>query len=507
MKKNSKSKSSLSYPILIIDLLMFPLLGLSIGFIDLCMLKRVAFPGVSNNVMLSLGIVMLIFTLAGFIFFLFVEYKYNRLKLKNIFLYLGIAIAAFNLIAVATLPTVMPLPNDTSITITATMRAYYIFSGFFYAILPYLCFYLIPRKVTSHHYLDIILYVIIAFALLSIILSFITDWDRYINFFDRLDGVESIFYGKNTFGLVLLAAIFGTIIIRIRHKNWKWILFLIPLYIFLFFTLSKMAIFIAMLLLVIYIVVQLVLVCKRSKNNLIITLLIVGFFVLISPLFINGIIKSETGILASIRDIFTKLIDHARTTLESRQLIWQSAFKLLSSWRVIFGYGIDSYGAILHEVYNADPLHPSWDATIYHSHNFVIELLGNGGIILLGIYLFIYGYLVYTAIKVRNKNNHWVIDAALTFLALFIVLGIAESSSLCAVFIDIIPSMVIIMTIMCEYYIIKDKDEKEIRKDIVNTANKIKKINFKSKLLRLNKKRLINEAKYIAYDLNTKIKL
>ncbi|MCQ2795305.1 MAG: O-antigen ligase family protein [Bacilli bacterium] len=505
MKRDSKTQSLISYPILIIDLLMFPLLGLSIGLIDLCVLKRIAVQNISDNAMLGLGLTAFIFTLAAFVFYIFVEYKYNKLKLKNVFLYLGIVIAVFNLIAVMTLPNEMTLPNDASLVITPIMRVYYIFSGFFFAILPYLCFYLIPRKVTSHHYLDIILYVVLGFALLTIVLSFITDWNRYINFFNNPDGIGSIFFQKNSFGLVLVTGMFISIILRIRHQNWKWSLLLIPFYIFLLFSMAKTAIVSGTLMLLIYIIVQLVLVSKKSKDNLIITLLIVGFFIILMPLFITGIIKSESGILFKIRDFFTRLIEHAKVTISTRQLIWDSAFKLLSSWRVIFGYGIDSYGMILHQVYVK--VAPEWDWAIYSSHNFVIDLLGNGGIILLGIYAYIYGYFIYAAIKVRDKKNHWVIDSTLIFLVLFSLIGMFESSYLCGLFIDCIPSIIIIILIMSEYYAKKDKDEIMIRKDIVNTARKIKNSKPTSKLMAWNKKRLINEAKYIAYDLNTKIKL
>lgn len=505
MKRDSNIASRLSFPILITDLLVFLLLGLTIGLVDFCSLKRVAYPDISNNLMLSLGITMFIFTLVGFIFYLFVEYKYNRLKFKNIFLYLGIVIAVTNFIAVISLPSALSLPNDTSVTIAATMKLYYIIAGLFYAMLPYLCFYLIPRKVTSQHYLDIFLYVILGFALLSIVLSFITDWNRYINFFNDPVGIGSIFFQKNSFGLILVTGMFACIALRIRHQNYKWALFLIPLYIFLLFSMGKIAMVIGTLMVVIYLVTQLVLVSKKSKDNLIITLSIVGFIVLLSPLFIVGLARSETGILANVREFFIKLADSTKTTIATRQLIWESGFKLLSSWRVIFGYGVDSYGLLLHQVYTA--VAPSWDYAIYSSHNFVIELLGNGGIILLGIYIFIYVYLVYIAFKVRNKKNHWMIDLTLIFLLLFTFLGMFETSYICGTYMDIVAAITITISIMSEYYISKDKEERSIRRDIVNNIDQIKKSNPKSKLLRLNKKRLLNEAKYIAYDLNTKIKL
>lgn len=505
--KNKQATSSF-VPLLIIDVLVFALLGLIIAVVNFCYLKRVALPNMSEASMLGLGSTVVFIALFGFVFYLFVEYKYNRLKFKNIFLYLGVIIAIGNLIAVCLLPSEMPLPNDTILIITPMVRAYYVFSGLFYALLPYLCMYLIPRRVTSRHYLDIILYVVIGFAALCIILSFITDWDSYVHYLENPSPIGSIIFHKNGFGLVLIAGMFSSIAIRIRHRNWKWSLFLIPFYLFLLLSLAKTAMFVGTLMILIYLIVRLVLVCKKSKDNLIITLLIVGFCLVLSPLFIIGIIRSESGILFHVKEFFVSLAEGAKTTFSSRMLIWESAIQLLSSWRVIFGYGVNSFGMALHLVYTKITPY-EFDPLIFIPHNLVLHLLGNGGIILLGIYIFIYGYLIRAAFKVRNKMNHWFIDATLIFLLLFTILGIVEDSHLCNanVTVDFIPSQVIICCIMSEYYLVYDKDEVEIRKDMVKSANSIKKVHFKSKLLNLNKKRLIYDAKYIAYDLNSKIKL
>lgn len=508
MKKSSKVVTHQPLPFLLVEFLMFPLLGLSLGVINLCLLKRGLFPNIADSIMLGLGLTAFLFTLAGFILYLFVEYKYNRLKLKNIFLYLSIAIAVINLIAVLSLPSQMALPNDAELVITPTMRAYYIISGFFYAILPYLCFYLIPRRVMSNRYLDIFLYVVLGFALLTIVLSFATDWKHYLNIFQTFDlknnPIGSIFFDKFSFAFVLLSGMFASIFLRIRHKNYKWALYLIPLYLFLMLTASKITMFVATVIVFVYVVIQLVFVCKKSKDNLIITLLIVFLILSISSLYIVGIARSETGILADIRKAFLDFVEHARETISSRQLIWESAFKLLSSWRVIFGYGINSFGYTFHQVYVK--VAPEFDLNIYASHNFAVELLGNGGIFLLGIYLFLYGYLIYAALKLR-KTQPWFTISSIVFLLMFVIINSFTPSCLCGLTIDAIPSIVIILPIMSEYYITIDEDEKAIRTDIVNNVKVIKNSNPQSKLMVWNKKRLLNEAKYIAYDLNMKIKL
>lgn len=505
MKSSNQVKPKSTIPYLITDVIVFLVLGFAIVTVDYCWIKRARLPDISDAALISVGTILALCGLFGFIFYLIVEYKFNRLKLKNIFFYLGIVIAIGNLIAVASLPSEMSLPNDTSLIITPLMRFYYIVSGFFYALLPALCFYLIPRKITSRHYLDVILYIVIGVTVASIILSFITDWDHYIHYLDNPTGIDSIFMHKNAFGLMLVTGMFASVILRIRHHNAKWSLFLIPFYIFLVLSLAKIALLIGTLMLLIYVVTEIILLAKKSKDNLIITLLIVGFFVIITPLFIVGLIRCDDGLLFKIKQFFIDLGNSAQTTFSSRLLIWESSFKLLASWRVIFGYGVDAFGLAMHQVYT--PIAPDFDKNIFTPHNFVIQLLGNGGIILLAVYIFLYAYLIYVMFKLRNKKNHWWIDATLIFLFFFTFLGMFEDSNLCGLLTDFIPSGVIISLVMSEYYLTIDKDEKKIREDIVKTASKIKKVSFKSKIDNLNKKRLIYEAKYIAYDLNSKIKL
>ncbi len=134
-----------------------------------------------------------------------------------------------------------------------------------------------------------------------------------------------------------------------------------------------------------------------------------------------------------------------------------------------------------------------------------MELICQGGIILLLIYVALYVYLIYAAIKIYKKQPLFSF-ISLLFIFIFIVRSMFESSFLFGRDADIIATLVIAIPIINEYYLCYHI-EQTLRNEQVKQAKKIKKVNFKSKILSLNKKCLILEAKYIAYDLNTKIKL
>lgn len=452
----------------------------------------------SESNQLAIYLPFFIVGVVGFFFFIYAEHKFNRLKLKNVLLYLSIIIALFNVLAVSLLPNQITILEKT-LTITPIRRTEYILCGFAFALIPYILFYFAPRKILSHHHLNIVLMLLLSFVLISILLSPIYDW----NHFKNGEPIQSFFPYKNAFGLVLLLGIFLSTILRIRTKKWWWSLFIIPFYIFLIFSSAKIAFVAATVAILTLIIVRLVQVSKKSKDNLIITLLIVGFCVLISPLFIMGIIRSESGILALIREYFNKAIESARSTISSRSIIWDSTLKLLSSYRVIFGYGICSFGPVLNLLYSQ--VGPEGDRHISDSHNLVLETLGRGGIILLAIELFLYVYLIRAILK-TYKKNHYLSVANLIMIGLTIIVGMFESTCI-GLNLDFFFNLVIVIPIMSEYYLTVDKDEKAIRKDIVNNIDTIKNRQYKSKLFTLNKKRLLLEAKYIAYDLNSKIKL
>ena len=505
-----KAQNKPSYRLLIIDVFAFIFLGLCAAIIQLNAWKTT---GVNDSLLLGLAVPTFTFLLVGIILYLFAEYKYNHLKLKNIFLCFAVIIAISNIIAVIALPNEVMLPNGgETLVITPMFRIYSLLVGFALGLAPFLCFYVIPKKILNRRYMNIILYIVLGMALGTILLSFVVEPQSYAGMFmSHFTDIEkyalhSICGHKNYFAQILMFGMMASILLRIRKKNALWSLAIIPLYLFTLLTYSKVIIVVETLIVVIYLIIRLIMICKRNRDNLVITLLLSGFVVILLPLFITGIVRSESGILFDIKNMFIKFGDSAKTTFESRVIIWTCAFQLLKPYQYIFGFGVTTFGYALHNTYA--PVAPAWENidAIYHSHNAFVEMIGGGGVILLGIYLFIYIYFIYITLKLRKKTPYLSM-AALIFTILSLFVSMVEPIYIGGVSGSLYLDMVIVLPIMSEYYLLIDKDECKVRKEIIDQAKTIKKVNFNNKLLSLNKKRLIYEAKYIAYDLNNKIKL
>lgn len=494
--KSNTTKKDFKLPPAILDIIAFAVLGLLVGLVGFSIYKS-TFDG-TGTLELALYPPFFIFTIVGFVVYIIAEYKYNNLKIKNILLYLGAVIALLNILAVALLPNQITI-LDKTLTITTLKRVEYLLCGIPFGLLPFAYFYLFPRKILNRHHLNIVLMLMLGFVLCAIIVSPILDWKHMING----EPIGSFFFRKTNFGLTLAMGIFVSIMLRIQTKKWWWTLFIIPIYIFLILTRAKTSVLAGTLAILIYLVIRLVQICKKSKDNLVIVLSIVGFCLLLAPLFIIGVIKSESGILGAIHNYFVKALDSAKQTIATRILLWQSTLKLLSSYRVIFGYGVCSFGPVLNLLYSQ--VAPEWDRGVGSAHNGAMEILGKGGIILLLIWIALYVYLIRITLKMRKKN-YWLSISTLIFIGLSLLISSFEWTSL-GLSDEIFANMVIVAPIMAEYYMFLDKDEQAIRKSIVNNVKTIKNKQYKSKLFTLNKKRLLYEAQYIAYDLNSKIKL
>lgn len=462
--------------------------------------------GGSENLLLGLMLPCFLFLATVFGMHIYIEHKYNRLKLKNIFLLLGAIIFLLNFIAIMALPSDVILPYAKEpMHISSIMRFYYILSGLGLAVLPYIFFYLIPRRILHRRYLDIVLFVIVFAAILFIILSFILESNVYItiikNRFKDVDmnGVKSIFNHKNVFGRFLFFAMMAIILLHVRKHKWTWLLLLIPCYIVLLFSMAKTTILVATIMLLAYLIVRLILLMKKSRNNCIIISSILAFVAIMIAIMVPIIVNANSGVLYNLKNIINKILEGARNTYESRRVIWDCAFKLLAPYQYIFGFGISSFGNALHISYSALPL-PEWENIdhIYDAHNYGISLIGKGGVLLLAIYAFLNIYVIYIAIKMRKKTP-LLSTMTIIFLVCYLIEGIFESNGICYLNEDNFASFILVTPILSEYHLCHNKDSIKHRQDIVKASKKASDINS-SLYARLNAKRINCEAHYITIN-------
>ncbi len=496
------NKKTLNYPIVIHDILLICVVGFSTLFFSFYTILP-HFDIINNNIKIVLFSLTFLIYLASLISYLYIEYRHNNLKFKNIFFYIAAAIILINFIAVACLPNNINLPNGGLMGILPFERVYYLLSGFTLATLPLSFFYLIPRRINNRHYVNIILIGIMIITAISILISLIMDYKAYVTIFTShfkdIQKVElkSFFGSKNVFARVLLTGIIASTLLHFRTKNKKWLLALIPFIFIFIFTSAYMSLLLGFLYLLIYLIIHVVLIAKKNKDNLIITSLLGGFILLFVVYLGTMTAISTDGFLFNIKSFIINAVNHVKTTFESRQVIWSSAFSLLAPCQYVFGFGVTAFGVALHNTYT--PIAPEWDQGIYHAHNGGIELIGRGGVLLLLIYLFLYVYLIYLSIKIYRKKP------LLASIGLLIIIGqlvhnVVEPQFVCNGF-DMTTTLLTTLPIISEYNILYKKDF-EVKESILESAEKINDIESKSKIFNLNKKCILLEAKYINKDSN-----
>ena len=111
----------------------------------------------------------------------------------------------------------------------------------------------------------------------------------------------------------------------------------------------------------------------------------------------------------------------------SRVEIWRNTFALLSQTNLYLGFGFHIYGDLLFQSLGMSSINNAIPSQF--AHNVVMELLGNGGIILLAAAIIVFSYFIYINIAYIKKELRLVIFNFI-LIASFIPLMSVESGSL-----------------------------------------------------------------------------
>lgn len=490
--KIANKKQHFQYQILIVDALIY-LLTISISLFFFT--KTMFFNTSKTPEHIALAIFLPSFILIATIIIatLTIEKKYNHFEFRKLYLILGAIIALINIIAICVLPSEISLPYCTEkFLITGIDRLYGILYGFIIAFLPLLFFYVLPRRFTNRKYLKVFLIFLLCVIFLSIIISFIKDFNCYYltiksKFADISHPVTSIFVHKNFFASFLLAGIILSIWLHVLYKNWRWLLAIIPLFIVQIFTFAKMTIFVSFILILAYLIYRIILCAKKNRDNLVITSLISAFLIIFITTFAILIYNSQSGILFNIKKAINSVLESAKSTLSSRLIIWDDVFKILMPFQYIFGFGFALVGNAIQATYAHDPRLPEDPSAIIHAHNSGVEMIAEGGIIYLLLNIFLYAYLIYIATKLRKQNNQ-ILPITIIFIAIMLIQGITEPIFILGENFNIVFSIVIIVPVMSEYYRLIDESEMQNHKEIANKIKQMKNEKFTNLFLKINQK-------------------
>lgn len=323
--------------------------------------------------------------------------------------------------------------HETTFTSAITTESKIIYSFQFLGILLlfFLIFDFIPSIFKNYKLIYIVCFVAIVVAYFTIIYSLISDFDFYKTFIPKIFNKENLnnypdayYPNKNSYSVILLMGLVGSLFINNKYPKFYWYIVSGLLTFFILISFCKGVIFATILLMFSYLIYRFIITFKEHKLMNIISLIsILSTFVILSVSFI---------VICSIDKEFYSYFSHLffdgiPGSFYSRVEIWHNTFALLSQTNLYLGFGFHIYGDLLFQSLGMSSINNAIPSQF--AHNVVMELLGNGGIILLAAAIIVFSYFIYINIAYIKRELRLVIFNFI-LIASFIPLMSVESGSL-----------------------------------------------------------------------------
>lgn len=367
------------------------------------------------------------------IVYFFLERKNRNLKPSFLIISVMTLLVISNIVAIFVTPlrevVRVGLTDGTYIEVLVTHTHYDQVEAVIYILLTALCVYLfmvlVPRKFYSLRQLRYFFVIFLIFVFFSYGYSLIVEFDKYVTAFDSGFSIDSITAGSfftnvNVFGLFSIMGMFIVAYLYTqRHRFYYHFFFPIMLF-FTFASSSQLCVIIGVVFyLLFYVAIFFTSFNKKTlKRNVIIlsivsSLLLIGIITFVTCYFLIPSVSEWYNDLMGF--VYRRLFDDTRVT------IWRKVEDLISgSIYLIFGRGIRYFNYLLSFSYG------SVRATLW-AHNGFLEVLGQGGIIWLTLYLIFYIYVFYVIIRLFAIDKRLAAISLITFISIT-VHGIFEST-------------------------------------------------------------------------------
>lgn len=336
--------------------------------------------------------------------YLFFEYKREAFEIKkSIILFFGYLLLS-NLI------TVLLTPNNMSFSILDTTGYYFnvdillnfqikclfLFNYFFLTVTVFIFVFIFKKRVSSIKVISFIIHLVYLFVFVAFAYSLFSD--NYILYFQKIlfESHTSInlkeyapvsFMGnQNMYGMVIEMCLFGSLIsYQINKKKYNIVVSALC-YIDLLITLCKVGILLSTIVLFLYLIILIVQSIYQKKKRLTIVLVSILFSIVIvvTALIIWALINYKNG-YHNVLNI--------ETTLTGRLYIWDTSIQIITNTSLVRGAGFGVYDMVILNAVGHYGYHGST------THNFILSIIGKGGIIYLAMYL---SLLIYSFIKLTK---------------------------------------------------------------------------------------------------------
>ena len=350
-------------------------------------------------------------------YYFYCEYKYNGIQPKWLIATILLLIVISAAIGIFLTPDVQYFETIVIIDEAETLviREYSItligkIKSLLYVIIAtvgvYIQLVVLPRLVSFKKYILFLMYIIVAVALISTIISYFLDFDSYVHLYNHgLVGYaypQSFVFNRNMYALILLLGMLAIYIIISYLPKWYNYVFLIFLFVNIFFTFSKAALGVALVTFIFHFIYRMIVTFKKNKIRNIIYLVLVGILGICGillipfPFFMNIQLFNEAR-----RFILEYYVELGVGSFESRARIWDSVLQLSTGIHLWFGRGLHLFNQTLG--FYHEGIVDNGGVTNYFSHNGFLEILGQWGLV--GLIPYCLGILaifiidIYVAIK------------------------------------------------------------------------------------------------------------
>lgn len=345
--------------------------------------------------------------------------------------------------------------KEGTIVINAEQKVLYILASFAVAYLAYLLIWVVPQKFRFADQFKFLMYFLIAYSLIAIIYSYVTEWELhklfYSNFSAYLDNnvlIKSFFNHKNNYAAALLFGTLSCFFLYFRERKIYWL----PIsFVFVFHAIQTYSKTNVLILLIVYPILLFVSLFRNYKTNKKIVLSILISVASVISLFVVGfIIYNATGSFLSglygrLSDLFDAFVLSAfRNTngFTGRTIHYENVNLILNlgHWGTGLGFGL--FNEVFIGVENISRVKEiyTWDATTIEGewayfnasdspHSTFYQLVGSGGIVLFVVYVLFMIYVLYAACRVFKKHKLEVIFC-LSVIVAAIIHGLMESPTM-----------------------------------------------------------------------------
>lgn len=348
-------------------------------------------------------------------------------------------IVLLSIIFIVTIVNLFLLKNDYTYVVTKNDHTYEFiyhtepFNYFWYPtkmlvalIIAFLIMDFMPKIMPGNRFIYMMCIVMLCIGTGAIIYSVLIEKDIYMFFLKDFDATQiykyatrSFFANKNSYGIVLFSCIAVCLYMQLRKDRLYWYIPAFIFYVFLIFSVCKTGIIFATVLIAMDIISRIAITYNKHviRNTVYVSLLVSTAVVLTVFYFTNESVNR------AFKDVFKLFMDNK--TFTGRITVWSLAIDVISKNNFITGVGVGFFNEIMTH-FNTNPYIIPVPDLVESSY---IEMLGEGGIIMLLIFFIFLALIVINASKLFKKNKH-VAMFSLVFLITMLGYSVFEGGNI-----------------------------------------------------------------------------